>query len=289
MIIVSFHTNISQSRKRKAEDDDPRPEDRMSASPSGSPAISSQPLPLQRTIKRAKSGPAGRPLALSRLLETLDADELRGVFKTICDHHPSIGSEVVHTAPRPSVSSALNVLKKYESILQASFPFGGSSTSDYAYNRVRQPLMALLDALNDFTPHFLPPNEPQAAQSLAFLDGATNIIHRLPNWDNFQNNLHKQDAYEEISKAWTLVLREAAKRAGGMQLQYGGWDQKLSKHNQQSQGRMQEAENELSAILGWMGGQSQGQQQNNRPSDLSTIRQELLSGTYGAPVRVGPW
>ena len=261
----------------------------MSASPSGSPAVAAQPLPLQRSIKRAKSGPAGRPLALSRLLETLDTDSLRGVLRSICEHHPSIGSEVVNTAPRPSVSSALEVLKNYESTLQGSFPFGGNSTSDYAYNRVRQPLMALLDALNDFTPHFLPPNEPQATQSLSFLDGATDIIHRLPNWDNFQNNLHKQDAYEEISKAWALVLREAAKRAGGIQLQYGGWDQKLSKHNQQSQGRMQEAVNELSAVLGWMGGQSQGQQQNSRPSDLSTIRQELLSGTYGAPVRVGPW
>ena len=263
----------------------------MSASPSNSPSIHTQHLPTPRSIKRAKSL-AGRPLALPRLLETLDADSLRGVLRTICEHHPSIGSEVVNTAPRPSVSSALGVLKNYESALRASFPFGGSSTSEYAYNRVRQQLMALLDALNDFTPHFLPPNEAQATQSLAFLDGATNIIHHLPNWDNFQNSLHKQNAYEEISKAWALVFREAAKRAGGIQLQYGGWDQKLSKHNEQANGKLQEAVDELSAVLGWMGGQSQSQQQQPRGGDdINAVRQELLAGTYGVglPRRVGLW
>ena len=241
-------------------------------------------------MKRAKYGPVGRPLALPRLLETLDADSLRGVLKSICDHHPSIGSEVVNTAPRPSVTSALGVLKNYESALQVSFPFGGNSTSDYAYNRVRLTLMALLDALNDFTPHFLPPNESQASQSLSFLDGATDIIHRLPDWDSFQNNLHKQNGYEEISKAWALVIRESAKRAGGIQLHYGGWDQKLARHNQQANGRLHEAVGELNTILAWTGGQPHAQP-SHRGDDVSSVRQELLSGTYGSnlPVRVGPW
>ena len=151
--------------------------------------------------------------------------------------------------------------------------------------------MSLLEALNDFTPHFLPPNETQATQSLSFLDGATNILHRLPNWDGFQNNLHKQDAYEEMSKAWALVLREAAKRAGGIQLQYGGWDQKLRQHNQQSGGKLQDAVDELSNVLSWMGGNSNLSQYGSRGDDLSSVRQELLNGTYGSnlPVHTGPW
>lgn len=285
---VSF---TSSSRKRKAEDDEPPADDRMSFSPSNSPVPSTRSLPAQRHIKRVRSGPAGRPLALPRLLETLDAESLRSVLQSICSRHPGIGSEVEQTAPRPSVPSALEVLKDYESIVQSSFPFGGDSTSDYAYNRVKQPLMALLDALADFTPHFLPPNETQATQSLTFLDAATDMIHRLPNWNSFQNNLHKQNAYEEISGAWALAIREAAKRAGGMQLQYGGWDQKLAKHNQQANGRLQEAVSELSANIGWMGGQAQAQQQGSRGDGLTSVRQELLSGTYGSnlPVRVGPW
>ena len=261
----------------------------MSSSPS--PNISARSLHSQRQTKRPRAGLVGRPLALSRLLETLDADSLRGVLQTICSRNPSIGAEVENTAPRPSVSSALAVLKNYESTLQSSFPFGGDSTSDYAYNRVRQPLLNLLEALADFTPHFLPPNETQATQSLNFLDGATDIIHRLPNWQSFQNSLHKQNAYEEISRAWTLAIREAAKRAGGIQLQYGGWDQKLLKHNQQADGKLQEVVNELNTGIGWMGGQQQQQPPGSRGDDISSVRQELLSGTYGAnyPVRVGPW
>lgn len=288
-LTVSYTSSSgSTSRKRKAEDDEPSADDRMS---SPSPGLSTRSLPAPRNIKRTRTGVTGRPLALPRLLETLDAESLRSVLQSICSRHPGIGTEVEHTAPRPSVPSALDVLKKYESALQSSFPFGGDSTSDYAYNRVRQPLMALLDALADFTPHFLPPNETQASQSLAFLDGATEMIHRLPNWNSFQNSLFKQNAYEEMSGAWTLAIREAAKRAGGMQLQYGGWDQKLAKHNQQADGKLQEAVNELSASVGWMGGQPQAQQQGSRGDDLSSVRQELLSGTYGSnlPVHVGPW
>lgn len=290
VLIVSFAISASASRKRKAEDDEPHSEDRMSASPTNSPNLSSRSLPAYRQMKRARSGPAGRPLALSRLLETLDAESLRSVLQSICTRHPALGAEVEITAPKPSVSSAISVLKNYESVLQTSFPYGGDSTSDYAYNRVRQALMNLLDALADFTPHFLPPNESQTTQSLAFLDDATSIIHNLPEWSTFQNNLHKQNAYEEVSRAWTLVIREAAKKAGGIQLQYGGWDQKISKHNQQARGRLQEVMDELSANIGWIAGQPPGQQ-HNRGVDISSVRQELLSGTYGSnlPVQVGPW
>ena len=290
-LVSSYNPAGPSSRKRKAEDDEPQVEDRMSFSPSNSPAPTTRPLPAHRNTKRSRSGPVGRPLALPRLLETLDADSLRTVLQSLCARHPEIGSEVEHTAPRPNVSSALNVLENYETTLQASFPFGGDSSSDYAYNRVRESLMALLDALADFTPHFLSPNETQTSQSLAFLDGATDIIHRLPDWSSFQNSLHKQNAYEEISGAWVSAIREAAKRAGGMQLQYGGWDQKVAKHNQQANGKLQDAVNELSANIGWMGGQPQIQQHGTRGDDLNSVRQELLSGTYGKnlPVHVGPW
>jgi len=274
-------------KKRKADDDDLRSDDRMSASPT----IGSQALPTQRLVKKPRSGLVGRPLALPRLLETLDADSLRAVLANICASHPQIGSEVIKAAPRPSVSSAIGVLKKYEAALQAAFPFGGNSSSDYAYLRVKGALLALLEALQEFTPQYLPGHEPQVTESLNFLDGATEIIHRLPNWESFQNSLHKQNAYEEIARAWTMVLKEAAKRAGGIQLQYGGWDEKLAKHNQQSNGKLQEAIDELGNILGWMGGQQYSTHNNSRNSDINSVRQELLSGTYGSnlPVRVGPW
>ena len=93
-----------------------------------------------------------------------------------------------------------------------------------------------------------------------------------------------------MAKAWAAVIREAAKKAGGIQLQYGGWDQKISKHNEASGGRMQEAVNELRGGLGWMGSDAPAPATGGS-ADTSSIRQQLLNGTYGmgAPVRVGPW
>ncbi|EEH37314.1 nuclear envelope protein Cut8 [Paracoccidioides lutzii Pb01] len=282
--------NSSGNRKRKAEDDNPSDHDtRMSASPSNSPALAPRPLPTARQIKRPRPNISGRPLPLSRLLETLDTDALRSVLRSMCNRHPELETEVVHTAPRPSVSSALQVLSNYESTLQSSFPLGGNSSSDYAYNRVRQHITNLLDALNDFTPHFLPPNESQVSTALNYLDGATEILHRLPRWDTPQHNLEKDVAYEEIAKAWIVVIREAGKRGGGIQLQYGGWDLKLSKHNQTAGGKLQDAINVLSSSLCWMGGHQDSSA--SQGGDPTSIRHQLLSGTYGSssPLKVSKW
>lgn len=285
------------SRKRKADDDLDYSHESMSSSPSPSPAIHNRPLPQtpNRHLKRPRTNTCGRPLALPRLLETLHADEMRGLLRTLCDRHPDIANEIVTTAPRPSVSSALSVLSSYQSSLRESFPYGDRPSSEYAFNRVRLSLMNLLDALRDYTPYFLPPNETQPATSLAFLDGATELIHALPNWDSYQHDRHKHEAYEEIAAAWALVLREAAKKGAGIQVQYGGWDQKIAKHNEISGGKMQEAVNELASIVGWIGGAGGGQAggggEGGGSADPRSIRQQLMAGTYGVnhPIQVGPW
>lgn len=279
------------SRKRKAGDDPDRNDgtggydDNMSVSPTTSPAIA--PRVITRPAKKLRGNEvSGRPLALPRLLETLDAQSLRNVLQSICERHPEIGAEVVASAPRPSVPSALEVLSQYRDRLRDAFPFGGNGGSDYAYNRVRVALTNLIDALTDFTPHYLPPNETQVMTSLSFLDGATKFIHDLPNWESSSHRHHKDNAYDEISKAWALVISEASKKGGGFQLHNGGWDHKLAKHNEQSGGRMQLAVNALGSNLGWIGGGMGG---GANPRETLSIRDQLLSGTYGSPVGVGPW
>ena len=284
-------------RKRKAMDDLQDDDTRMSQSPSSSPSIPHTELPSRatpsRVIKRPRKNLSGRPLALPRLLETLSADDMRNMLRQICDRHSNVAAEVLSAAPRPSVQSTLSVLSTYEGSLRSSLPFGVRESSDYAYNRVRGALLELLDALKDFTPQFLPPNENQSAVSLEFLDNVTNLIHRLPNWDSYQHNRHKAEAYEEIAKAWVLVVREAAKRGGGIQLQIGGWDEKLRRHNEMSQGKMNEAVNELRTNVVWAGGNGgeQGEVSSGVGNDPASIRQQLFSGTYGldTAVRVGPW
>jgi len=282
---VSPHVPNSRmsSRKRKADDDGF--DESMSISPQNSPAFASR--NISRPSKKLRATEiSGRPLALPRLLETLDADSLRSVLQTICQRRPDIGAEVVSSAPRPSVPAVTDVLSQYQEKLRKAFPLVNNLGSDYAYNRVKQQLTDLIDALTDFTPHYLPPNESQVTVSLSYLDSATKVIHELPEWDSQSHKYHKDDAYDEISRAWALVINEASKRGGGFQLHSGGWDNRLAKHNDQSGGRMQAAVDGLGSNLGWMGGMG--------PSDPGSIRNQLLNGTYGAnsgtqAVGVGLW
>lgn len=280
-------------RKRKQNDDNEDGDTQMGRSPSDSPPMTNNslpPHPQSRTSKRARTDAGSRAIGLPRLLEALSPDSMRHLLRSICSSHPEIGSEVMRSCPRPSMDSVTEVLDRYEARLRASFPIG-SSTSDYAYNRVQSHLMELVDALNDYTPYFLPPQETQINVSLCFLDRVTSLIHRLPNWDSFEHNRHKQDAYEEITKAWAMVVREAAKKGGGIQLQISGWDQKLFKHNETSGGKMEEAVGELRTNLGWIGRYSPSSGAETVSHDTSLLRQQILNGTYSAsgPVQVGLW
>jgi protein Cut8 len=272
---------MPSNRKRKADDDD-----EMSVSPLSSPAIQNR--QLVRPSKKIRSNDmSGRPLSLPRLLETLDAASLRSVLQQICERQPEIGEEVVKSAPKPSVTSALQVLQEYQDRLRQAFPYGESS-SDYTYYRVKGPLVALLDALADFTPQYLPPIETQANVSLQYLDGATKVIHSLPDWESQSYRHHKENAYDELSRAWALVINEAAKRGGGFVLHTGSWDQILAKHNQHSGGRLETAMNAMADNVGWVGASS-STAGPNASTEHSSILNELMSGTHGAPVRVGPW
>ncbi|KJX96431.1 nuclear envelope protein Cut8 [Zymoseptoria brevis] len=274
------------NRKRKASDD-PVDHDRMSTSPSASPHIAGRSLPPPRSVKRSRTGAInGRPLALPRLLETLSADQMRQLLQNVCDQHPELQHEIVTKAPRPSIDSTLSVLSKYETAFREAFPLGNRTTSDYAYNRVRQHLLQLIEAVREYTPHFLPPHETQDGLSLAYLDSVTDMIHRLPDWDTYAHQRYKHEAYDEISKAWALVIREAAKRAGGFHLQFGGWDHKLVEHNQKSGGRMEEAVNELKAATGFL--QAGSAAPTGVSEERASIRQQLFSGTYGQQLGVGP-
>jgi protein Cut8 len=269
------------SRKRKNDDDD-----EMSVSPLNSPSISSR--QLARPSKKIRATEVtGRPLSLPRLLETLDATQLRGVLRAICERRPEIGHDVVNEAPRPSVASALQVLDEYYRKLQDAFPYGaGQSSSDYNYYRVQKPLVALTEAISDFTPQYLPPTETQTMTSLQYLDGATKMVHQLPEWNSATYRQHKESAYDEISRAWALVITEASKRGGGFLLHNGRWDQILAKHNEVSGGRLGAAISAMATNVDWIGNTPNSAQGGNSGA---SILDQITSGRYGSPVRVGPW
>ena len=265
----------SNARKRKAS---PSSEDDHEMSTSPQPSNARLPPAQPASRKRARPNLTGRPLTVDRLLETLDQDSLRSILRTLSDRNPQLRDDILHIAPRPSVNSTLEVLRQYLDRLRTSFPLDPNPRSDYSYDRVRPQWSDLLNALTDFTPHFLPPNESQSSTSLAYLDGVTQIITELPEWDTAQHNLAKQNAYAEISKAWSTVIKEASKKGGGIQLQYGGWEEKLRVHNQKSRGQMRDAYDELASALGWLR-PSAGVGQNFQ--SRQDVRNQLFSGTYG--------
>ena len=276
-------TSVS-SKKRKASPSPDR-DDEMSTSPS----ISNARLPTSLTPSSRKRARAnlvvGRPLTVERLLETLDKDSLTSVLKTLCDRHPSLRDEIVQVSPRPSVQSTLQILRQYHDRMMNAFPLEPNLRSDYCYDRVRPQWNELLEALTDFTPQFLPPNEQQSSISLEYLNAVTQMIHDLPEWDNPQHNIAKQNAYEEISRAWAVVIKEAGKRGGGYQLQFNGWEEKLRVHNEKSGSRLREAYDELMQALGWL-------RHANQSSQPQSVRQQLFANTYGMeqpPMRTGNW
>jgi protein Cut8 len=282
---VAASVSTQNPRKRKASPSPDR-DDEMTTSPALANARLPQILtPASR--KRVRTDVVGRPLTVDRLLETLDKDSLRSVLSSLVTRNPALKEEVLQLSPRPSIQSTLQVLRQYYDRMMAAFPLDPNPRSDYCYDRVRSHWQALLDALADFTPHFLPPNESQSSVSLEYLHAVTQIIHDLPEWDRPQYNLSKQNAYEEISRAWVSVLKEAGKRGGGMNLQYNGWEEKLRLHNEKSGGLLKDAYGELAGALGWLRtGYGGPQEQQN------SIRQQLFSGTYGLEqpsIRTGMW
>lgn len=206
--------------------------------------------PYASLAKRARTEIIGRPLPLSRQLETLDPRALKAIICQLADKHRYLADEISNMAPAPTVHSSLEILTRYSDRISAAFPYKCDTAGDYAYLRVRPQVSEFLDAVSDYTPHFLPPREQQVGNCLQFLDGVTALVHKLPEWNTEGNNMLKHTAYDELSRAWALVVREALKRANGIVLEYGGWRDKIAKHNEAAGGRLVRAAQTVEEGLG---------------------------------------
>lgn len=193
-----------------------------------------------------------RSIPVSRLVETLDKKSLETLINTLVQARPDLAHQIVSIAPTVTVSTALEALRDMLAQIYHGLPYKGEQDGDYAFLRVKHAIEDFLSALSDYTSHFLPPNEQQPSNSLAFLDAATMLLHRLPNWQSPQNNHLKQVAYDRIAEAWVITLKEASKKANGLGLAYGGWQQKLDQHNEMSHGLITPAVNCLKYELRWV-------------------------------------
>lgn len=186
-----------------------------------------------RIKKRAKvQAVTSRPLSVARMIETMDKAGLEHLISTLCQSHPELAQEVAGLAPKVSIASALHTLNKKLDAVFLGLPYKGDQSGDYAYLRVKPLLDDLLATMSDYMAHFLPPNEQQISNSLAFLDGCTALLHKVPVWANPNNNHPKNSMYAELTQGWILALGAASQESSGLGLAYRGWEQKLSAHNE---------------------------------------------------------
>lgn len=194
-----------------------------------------RPATSHRIKKRAKVHTlASRPLSVTRMVETMDKAGLENLISTLCQSHPELAAEVATLAPKVTVNSALHALNKKLDAVFLGLPYKGDHSGDYAYLRVKPLLEDLLATMSDYMSHFLPPNEQQISNSLAFLDGCTALLHKLPAWTNPNNNHPKNSMYSELTQGWIMALAAASEESSGLGLAYRGWEQKLVAHNEVS-------------------------------------------------------
>lgn len=174
---------------------------------------------------------ASKPLPISRIIETMDRISLENLVTTLCHHNPGLSNQISALTPAISVSSALECLRSKLEAVFLGLPYKGDQQGDYAYLRVKPAIEDFLAAFADYLEHFLPPNESQLSNSLAFLDGATTLLWRLPAWNNPINNHSKKVMFEQLAQAWIVTFQEVAASATGLGLGYETWVQKLRIHN----------------------------------------------------------
>lgn len=195
---------------------------------------------------------SGRQLPIGRVVESLDRKGLQNLIEAICKSHPYLVSELTGLAPKVTVTTSVENLKNHLNAVYMALPYKGDQRGDYAYLRVRPYVEEFLSALSDYTVNFLPPHESQPSNSLEFLDLATDLLNQLPEWTSPLNNHHRNIAYQDISGAWTLAIKEAIKRGNGLGLAHGNWEAKLSKHNSNCGDKLTDALNCIRDELSWL-------------------------------------
>lgn len=200
----------------------------------------------------------GQPLPTNRLIEVLDKKNLQQLLTNLISLHPEIAHDVYHCAPKPTVSGAVEILSDKIDMIVNSLPYKVDSSSEYAFLRVKPLIEDFLSALSDYTLHFLPPVETQPSNSLEFLDQATALLHKLPNFSKLSNNYFKELAYEQLSHTWCICLKEFIKNpstsnnAGLLLLINNNWEAKLKKHNEDSNNKLESVVEFFKDEISWL-------------------------------------
>ena len=199
--------------------------------------MSTSPQPAHRTLKkpRPSTSQQKRPLPISRILDNLEKPQLISLIANLIQRHPGLLPDVQLFAPKLTPQSALSAIIKLEHTLHNSFPYGGDKSGEYAYSRIHSSYSTLLSAISDYTHHFLPPTTIPPAELLHFLNGITNILHRVPLFTNPIHNIARETALNDIVGTWEIAIRYFLEQQGDFAFTWGGWLDRLQAHANKEQ------------------------------------------------------
>ncbi|KAJ3042700.1 Tethering factor for nuclear proteasome sts1 [Rhizophlyctis rosea] len=215
-------------------------------------------------------------LDISRLLPSLEREQLVSILTGLLSNHPSLEQQVTQLLPRPTLASTTALLTRLETRLNEAYPYsklGPDSSSDYAFNRVRPNLVDMKDVLihhfNTFVrPESYPPHlsHEYASNSFGYLHLATSVVHRLPTWQTERHNVEtKGELYEKLGEGWRAAAVEVGRKVKEEGKMFGAavvgeWARNLNLHMNAVKGGygFDRAWEEFRRQLGWMIGLDDG-------------------------------
>lgn len=163
-----------------------------------------------------------REQMVDKILPSLEHQQLLRLVQQMLAECPEFKERLTAILPKPTLALVRKQLEKAEKVIYAAFPYArdGPDCSDYSFNRVRASIESLHDGVVYYLDYFTLPahygSDSQhefPANAYLYLQLCTDIIHRLPNWNNPQHTAEtKHPLYTLLASQWLLVTRELCRQ-----------------------------------------------------------------------------
>lgn len=201
----------------------------------------SPPTTLESAPKRRrKSG----EVALANQLASLTHPQLLQVVTQLLEDHPELVSEVSSLVPEPDLVSIKNEISELQRAYLKAFPNvkHGSNRDDFAYKRVKVPLIQFKKTVIDYGVLFK--KNKQWKVALQYADQiALPAINKMPNWEKDKNNTSKRAALKSLATLVKTAIRELYLPVEDLE----HWQTQLQNH-EELQPALEEVNNKLEKL-----------------------------------------
>ncbi|KAJ9061834.1 Tethering factor for nuclear proteasome sts1 [Entomophthora muscae] len=195
---------------------------------------------------------------LTYLLDSLQREQILEVIEKVTEENPQLRSRFLEAIPRPTLASVSFAFSNLEKRVNEAFPFfrDGPTRDRYSFTRVKPRLLELQESVFQYADHFISAESEMPSVIFSFLKLASELGHRLPDWDHKPDNQIKREYYAKLVQHWNVAIELAAKKMEEGKL-FGRalvteWATELERHNQVSQGAFEDSISLFKNKLGWV-------------------------------------